>query len=235
MNKTVNQKKSKIYQVFDLIAPRYDMINRILSARQDVRWRKKMAKKIITKTPIDLLDLATGTGDVMISVRKHGPILKSAIGIDPSIGMIDIGRKKAAKYPNIDFKVGQATCLEIENESMDVVTMAFGIRNVADYEKGLAEIYRVLKPGGQCLILEFSIPPFPLRPFYLLYFRYLLPMLGSLLSGHKSAYQYLNESVEDFPYGAAFEKKLTQAGLVVHQTDYLSFGIAAIYGAVKPQ
>ena len=230
----VAPKKTTIFKVFNEIAPRYDLLNRLLSGRQDVAWRKRVAKLITARTPIKVLDLATGTADVLLSIAKYGPKAERLVGLDPSEGMMDIGKQKSEKLGvPIEFVVASATTIPFKENYFDVLTMSFGIRNVDDYEKGLREMARVLKPGGQCLILEFSLPKPPLKWLYLLYFRHVLPILGRLISGHKTAYKYLNQTVEDFPYGTEFEAKLKAAGFSSVKTTPLTFGIASIYQAVK--
>jgi demethylmenaquinone methyltransferase / 2-methoxy-6-polyprenyl-1,4-benzoquinol methylase len=229
--------RKNVGAMFDRIAGRYDLLNRLLSGRRDVAWRKKVAKKIPKDKEMVLLDLATGTGDLLFSImNSHSNILKG-IGIDISQGMLDKGIEKGKKklFSNkIIFQKGDAQTLDISDESVDVVTIAFGIRNVENYEKALKEMYRVLKVGGKVLILEFSLPsPGILRKLYTSYFRHVLPKIGGVVSGDQEAYRYLNKSVESFPYGKEFCKVLKRSNFTNIQNEQLSFGIATIYQGEK--
>ena len=225
--------KSDIPAVFNTLAPKYDKINRILSGYQDVRWRKKMAQIMRTKKPELLVDVATGTADVLLSLLENNIQFKQAIGIDPAVDMLAVGRDKTKAYPQIRLETGVATALPLETGCVDVMTIAFGIRNVPDYKAGLAEMARVIKPGGELLILEFSLPPQPLRSLYLIYLRHILPTIGRLVSGHPTAYRYLNTTIESFPYGPAFARILQQAGFSSVQIHPLLAGVVSIYHAIR--
>lgn len=217
--------------MFNRIARRYDLLNRLLSARRDVVWRKKCVR-LLPDAPLTVLDLATGTADMISTLLRERPNIRQVIGIDPAVDMLKIGRRKlngAAALLN-----GDAQQLAVRNESLDAITIAFGIRNVPDVDKALAEMYRALKTGGQLLILEFSLPRNRfVKTFYLLYFRHVLPFIGGVISGDRQAYQYLNATVEDFPYGKKFCRRLEQAGFVEVRERPLTFGIATIYSAKK--
>jgi demethylmenaquinone methyltransferase/2-methoxy-6-polyprenyl-1,4-benzoquinol methylase len=237
MNDRFNKQDS--YKMFNRIAVRYDLLNRLLSMRQDVLWRKKLAKLLPQKEKLYLLDVATGTADQILHLLEVTESIDKAIGIDMSENMLAVGRKKVADR-NLDtkvtLKVGNAIEIPFKNNEFDVITMSFGIRNVPDVRKTLSELYRVLKPGGTCLILEFSLPKQDwIKKPYLFYFRNVLPKVGAAISGDSKAYKYLNETVEDFPYGDAFANMLKTAGFnTVHQHP-LTLGIATIYQAHKAQ
>jgi demethylmenaquinone methyltransferase/2-methoxy-6-polyprenyl-1,4-benzoquinol methylase len=234
-----SQEKTEIWKMFDRIAGRYDLLNRLLSMRQDVLWRKKLLDLLPKENNLQLLDVATGTADQILHLleeTKEDKIGK-ATGIDMSENMLAEGQKKIS-HLNLDGKVtlrvGDATQIPFKNDEFDVSTMSFGIRNVINVDAALKETYRVLRPGGTCLILEFSLPKNKLiRKPYLFYFRNVLPKVGSLISGDRQAYGYLNSSVEEFPYGDAFLKLMQNAGFEKTECFPLSMGIASIYKGVK--
>ncbi|MSR89125.1 MAG: bifunctional demethylmenaquinone methyltransferase/2-methoxy-6-polyprenyl-1,4-benzoquinol methylase UbiE [Candidatus Margulisbacteria bacterium] len=229
------QKSPKIIgTMFDQIAPNYDLVNRLTSFGQDVRWRKKLAQFIPNKSGLNLLDLATGTGDILITLQNK---FATGIGIDLSEGMLKAGQAKILKQKlthKITLQQGDATALPLPNESTDIITIAFGIRNVDNVPKALSEMFRILTPNGRVLILEFSLPSnWFIRHGYLLYFRHILPLIGGLISGNKKAYSYLNQSVESFPYGEKFLALLKDAGFSNIQDHKLCFGVATIYQGDK--
>ena len=237
MKTSVEARKKESYKIFDQIAPTYDSLNHILSMGIDIRWRKKLAKELPNKKDLIVLDLATGTGDVALHLAKE-PRIKKITGLDLSKKMIEIGKEKVLKknYQNkISLQIGDGMDLPVENNSVDVVTLSFGIRNFSNPFKGLQEIYRVLKPGGRVLIMEFSIPKNKLvRESYFFYFRKLLPWIGNKVSGHKDAYTYLNQTVESFPYGKEFVSLMNQAKIGNLKAIPLTFGIATLYRGDKP-
>lgn len=200
--------KRAISNAFDRISARYDLLNRILSLGNDMRWRKQMAR-YLPQQPFTLLDVATGTADQLIALfdTRLANSIQSATGIDLSEKMLSIAQHKLQAKPYRDrthLCKGDAQALPFPEHSFDVCTISFGIRNVPHPEQALSEMYRVLKPKGHCLILEFSLPYRPLRPFYLLYLRFILPLLGGWISGYPEAYRYLNRTIEEFPAGSAF-------------------------------
>jgi demethylmenaquinone methyltransferase/2-methoxy-6-polyprenyl-1,4-benzoquinol methylase len=233
-----NSPQDKVWHMFDRIAPRYDLLNRMLSLRRDVVWRKKLTGHLSDKSDQIVLDLATGTADVLLSLFKYSHNLLHAIGIDLALEMLKYGRQKTLRN-NLDTAIklipGDAGSIPFSDNQFDVVTIAFGIRNVMDVHRCLAEILRVLKPGGRLLVLEFSLPGNKfIKNIYLFYFRNVLPRIGNLISGDKYAYHYLNRTVESFPYGNEFCDLLSSAGYKNSQIEPLSFGIASIYLGEKP-
>lgn len=224
-----------VWRMFDRIAPRYDLLNRLLSMRRDVVWRKEMARQLPKGNNLRLLDLATGTADVLLSMMRHSSNILRGVGLDMSHQMLVRGKPKIASDPRLALMRGDATCIAIPDRSFDAVTISFGIRNVLDVPQGLREMHRVLKPGGRALILEFSLPKNAfIRWGYLLYFRNVLPLIGGIVSGDAKAYRYLNETVETFPYGDAFCALMRDAGLENVQAKPLTFGIATLYRGDRP-
>ncbi|MEK6557989.1 MAG: bifunctional demethylmenaquinone methyltransferase/2-methoxy-6-polyprenyl-1,4-benzoquinol methylase UbiE [Candidatus Margulisiibacteriota bacterium] len=234
-----NNRKKNVRQIFNTIAPRYDLLNRLFSAGIDQTWRRKLSSRLqCTSEQMKLLDIATGTADQIISLCQTCSFLKSAIGIDSAEKMLILGREKVLKHrlgSVIHLEEGNAEQLTFKAESFDAVSCSFGLRNVQSLEGVLGEALRVLKVKGQLLVLEFSLPQNQfVKSVYLLYFRYLLPFLGRLFSNHPEAYRYLNESVEHFPYGESFKNILRKAGFVNVGAQPLTFGIATLYWADKP-
>lgn len=219
--------------MFDRIAHRYDLLNRLLSFRQDVAWRKRLAKLLPERPGLRVLDLATGTGDVLLSLHQCSGRVVSGVGVDMAGNMLAFGRRKIAdRGLDQDLRMvrGDAMCIGFQDASFDVVTIAFGIRNVSDVPRALREMRRVLAPGGRALVLEFSLPGNALfRGAYLFYFRHVLPRIGALISGDRYAYRYLNQTVESFPYGEAFCFLMRDAGFERVRAHPLTFGIATIY------
>ena len=227
----------RIGAMFDGIARRYDLLNRLLSLQRDQRWRTLAARLVLAGRPRTVLDVATGTADLPLMLTALDPQVR-VTGIDIATEMLARGRVKAQRRPGgerIELRPGNALALPVAGASVDAVTIAFGIRNVADYRTALCEMHRVLRPSGSVTILEFSLPRHPLiRAGYLLYFRHLLPLVGGLISGNASAYRYLNRSVESFPDGARFSRLLADAGFERTRCLPLTFGIASIHCARKP-
>lgn len=230
-------KKVEVWKMFDRIANRYDLLNRLLSMRQDVLWRKKLLDLLPPKNSLYLLDVATGTADQILHLFEETDKIEKAIGIDMSENMLAQGQKKIAQLNlegKVSLRVGDATQIPFKNDEFDVSTMSFGIRNVNNVELALKEILRVLKPGGTSLILEFSLPKNKLiKKPYLFYFRNVLPKIGSVISGDSMAYSYLNQSVEDFPYGTEFCSLMEKSGFAEVTATPLTLGIATIYKGTK--
>ena len=231
-----NSKKSQVRQMFDSISPRYDFINRIISGGLDIKWRKNLVEVLKPKKPKKILDVATGTGDLAIALGDT--LASEIIGIDISEQMLEIGKKKVERnqlQQNIKMEIGDGEKINYPNNYFDAVTVSFGVRNFENLDKGLLEIYRVLKPGSELVILETSIPQsFPLNYLYHLYTLYFLPLIGSFFSKDKSAYKYLSSSAKSFPFGKAFNKILKKNGFVVIDNIPQSFGVASIYHSQKP-
>ena len=227
---------SPITSMFDRISPKYDALNHLLSLNIDKVWRRKTAKLVAKAQPKKILDLATGTGDLAIALAKHNP-QAHITGVDFSEKMLEIGKAKIQKQHlgnQIELLQGDAANLPFENHSFDAVTVAFGVRNFEDLDKGLSEIFRVTKAGGQVCILEFSMPEkFPVKQLYDLYFKHFLPIIGKWVSKDETAYSYLPHSVEKFPKPSDFCSILAAFGLKNCQVKHLSFGIATLYVANK--
>lgn len=225
--------KNESWKMFDRIAPSYDLLNRLISFRRDIAWRKKIKAHLPERNDLKLLDLATGTADVLIGLAKGSPKVRSGVGLDMSANMLSFAKKKistAQLDSELNAVRGDACSLGLRDNSFDAVTMAFGIRNVPDVGAALREIRRVLKPEGRALILEFSLPKSPLfRPAYLFYFRHILPRIGGAISGDATAYRYLNTTVESFPYGEAFARLMLDAGFQNVKAMPMTFGIATLY------
>jgi demethylmenaquinone methyltransferase/2-methoxy-6-polyprenyl-1,4-benzoquinol methylase len=229
-------KKGQVTTMFDKIAPYYDQLNRVLSLGIDVWWRKKAIGILQKSKPDQILDIATGTADLAIEAAvKIKP--KKIIGLDISANMLKIGDEKIIKkglQNIITLEQGDSENLRFDAQSFDAVTAAFGVRNFENLEKGLAEMYRVLKPGGTLLVLEFSKPTiFPLKQLFNIYFKYFLPLIGKIRSKDEKAYQYLYESVQAFPDYGNFTKILDKLGFSNTEYKVLSAGICCIYLAKK--
>ncbi len=229
-------KKTQVAEMFDNIAGKYDFLNHFLSLNIDKIWRKKSVKLLKKSSPKIILDTATGTGDFALEIYKQLKPQKIT-GIDISEGMLNIAEKKIQKrnLSNIiEFQKGDSENLNFPDNYFDAVTAAFGVRNFESLTKGLSEMKRVLKPSGEILILEFSQPEkFPVKQLYQFYSEKILPLLGKLFSQDKSAYTYLPESVNAFPYGKIFKKILEDTGFESVKIKQLAFGISSIYYAVK--
>lgn len=228
-------KKEQVEQMFDKISGNYDGLNRIISFGIDVKWRKKVIRLVEDTNPKSVLDIATGTGDLAISLVNSGA--SEIIGLDISEGMLAVGRKKIAER-NLSEKIkmvkADSEALPFEDNSFDAVTVAFGVRNFENLEKGLSEIFRVLRPGGIFVILETSVPTkFPYKQGYNLYSKNLLPLIGKLFSKDKVAYSYLSESAAAFPFGEELNNILREIGFIDVEDKPQTFGVATIYKASK--
>ncbi len=228
--------KSKSWALFNQIAPRYDLLNRLLSFGCDRAWRLAIAKRLQTQRHLRLLDLGTGTGDLLLTLWAEArSSFKALIGLDLAEGMLAIAKTKTPPACPATWIHASAQDIPLEANSVDVVTMAFAIRNCPDPQGVLSEIFRVLDSGGKTYILEFSLPSWALfRGLYLFYFRHILPRIGGWISGHSTAYAYLNQSVEAFPYGDAFSSWLNNAGFRAVQFTTFTGGIVTLYEGTKP-
>ena len=230
-------KKAEVGQMFDTIAPTYDLLNRGTSLGVDTLWRAKMIKELDAAEHRRILDVATGTADVAIQTVKRKNV-DHVTGMDLSEGMLAYGRKKvtaAGLDDRIVLEQGDSENLRYADGSFDAVTASFGVRNFENLERGLSEMHRVLRPGGKLVILEFSRITFaPLRWGFNFYFGKIMPLIGRLQSKDPRAYAYLFESVQAFPSGEAFTDILKRVGFKETKCNALTFGIASIYTGVKP-
>jgi demethylmenaquinone methyltransferase / 2-methoxy-6-polyprenyl-1,4-benzoquinol methylase len=229
-------KKEQVAAMFDNIAGRYDFLNRFLSAGTDTGWRKKALLELKSSDPKSILDVATGTADLAIMAsRLLNP--DHVTGIDISEGMLEIGREKIKQKAlgnTIELLKGDSEAINFGDASFDAVTVAFGVRNFQNLEKGLSEILRVLKPGGKLVVLEFSKPSNPvIKSFYNLYMKFVAPVAGKLFSKNRKAYQYLDESIRKFPQGKEFVEVLNRLGYHQTKCKSLSLGICSIYCGEK--
>ncbi len=228
-------KKEQVAQMFDTISGNYDGLNRVISFGVDIKWRKKVLKLVSDKNPKIVLDIATGTGDLAILMTNTNA--EKIIGLDISAGMLEVGRNKI-KAKNLSDKIemilADSENMPFEDNTFDAITVAFGVRNFENLEKGLAEILRVLKPNGIFVILETSVPDkTPYKQGYTFYSRNILPLIGKLFSKDNSAYQYLSESASVFPYGEVLNNILRKIGFIEVKAMPQTFGVATIYSASK--
>jgi len=230
-----DKKKEQVKSMFDNISSNYDGLNRVISFGIDQSWRKKVIKLICDSKAKNVVDIATGTGDLAIALAKEN--IEHVIGIDISKGMLDVGRKKIKAQnlsKHIDMVQADSEDLPYPDNTFDAATVAFGVRNFENLNKGLSEINRVLKPDGLFVILETSNPTkFPFKQGYFLYSKYILPFIGKLFSKDKSAYRYLSESASVFPFGEAFNNILKNNGFINVKDFPQTFGAATIYIASK--
>jgi len=229
--------KSESWQMFNDISPRYDFLNHFLSFGIDIFWRRQLAHFLPNRDNLSVLDLATGTGDVLLTLVKCRSQISSAVGIDMAEKMLEIGRQKIAQR-KLDHKItlqkGDANRIPFADNSFDVTTIAFGIRNMENPLNVLKEMCRVIKSSGRMLILEFSLPENRLlRIIHLFYLRNIVPAIGHIFSGHYQAYKYLNQTIESFPYGIDFCSLMDQAGFARAQAYPLLGGVATIYVGEK--
>lgn len=228
-------KKRQVEQMFDTISGKYDNLNRVISFGIDVNWRKKVVSLVAAKKPDTILDIATGTGDLAISLA--GTHAKKIIGLDISQGMLSVGRKKIAEKSleeRIELLQADSEDLPFEDNSFDAITVAFGVRNFEHLEQGLSEIHRVLKPGGIFAVLETSVPTkTPFKQGYSIYCNHILPLIGKIFSKDKVAYSYLSESAATFPHGQNFNNILSEIGFTNVNDLPQTFGVATIYTASK--
>jgi demethylmenaquinone methyltransferase/2-methoxy-6-polyprenyl-1,4-benzoquinol methylase len=229
------QKKKQVQQMFDTISEDYDSLNRVISWGRDTVWRKRLVSLIVQAQPQRVLDIATGTGDLALSFAKKG--IPHVVGLDLSEGMLRIAKKKAQQKEwaqGIQFVAGDSENLPFEEGSFDAVSVSFGIRNFENLEKGLAEIYRVLRPGGTFVILETAVPQkFPFKQGYFFYCKTLLPFIGRLFSKDKVAYKYLSESASVFPSGEKLNNILKKIGFINIKNFTQTMGVAVIYSSTK--
>ncbi|WP_438967106.1 bifunctional demethylmenaquinone methyltransferase/2-methoxy-6-polyprenyl-1,4-benzoquinol methylase UbiE [Flavobacterium sp.] len=228
-------KKEQVAQMFDTISGNYDGLNRVISFGIDVKWRKKVLKLVSDKNPKTVLDIATGTGDLAILMTNT--TAEEIIGLDISAGMLEVGKQKIAEKKldaKIQMVLGDSENIPYPDHYFDAITVAFGVRNFETLEKGLSEIHRVLKPNGIFVILETSVPTkFPFKQGYAIHSKYILPLVGKLFSKDQTAYKYLSESANNFPFGEALNNILRKIGFIDVKHLPQTFGVATIYHASK--
>jgi demethylmenaquinone methyltransferase/2-methoxy-6-polyprenyl-1,4-benzoquinol methylase len=228
-------KKEQVAQMFDTISGNYDSLNRVISFGIDIKWRKKVLQIVAKSKPNTILDIATGTGDLAILMAQTKA--EKIIGLDISAGMLEVGERKIADKnltKTIDMVLGDSENMPFEDNYFDAITVAFGVRNFENLEKGLGEILRVLKPNGVFVILETSVPvKTPYKQGYKFYSKNILPLIGKLFSKDNVAYGYLSESAAAFPYGEALNNILRKTGFIDVVALPQTFGVATIYSASK--
>lgn len=226
-----DSKKVQVAQMFDKISDNYDQMNRIITFGIDKVWRNKVIKLATENQPQTLLDVATGTGDLALMAAQQSQA--KIIGVDLSEGMLAVGRKKIEQLQlssRISLQVADSEHLPFQDDEFDRVTVAFGVRNFENLDKGLQEINRVLKSGGQLIILETSVPTLPIiKEMYLLHSNYLLPFFGKMFSKDVDAYKYLSKSAKNFPFGVAFNNILLKNGFINVKHLPQTLGVATIY------
>ncbi|CAM1339339.1 bifunctional demethylmenaquinone methyltransferase/2-methoxy-6-polyprenyl-1,4-benzoquinol methylase UbiE [Tenacibaculum aestuarii] len=228
-------KKEQVAKMFDNISEDYDGLNRVISFGIDVSWRKKVVKLVGENNPKQILDIATGTGDLALMMSELNP--ERIVGLDISEGMLQVGRQKVAKANlsnKIEMVVGDSENIPFPDNTFDAITVSFGVRNFENLDKGITEILRVLKPGGKFVVLETSNPTkFPFKQGYKFYTNFILPVIGKLFSKDKVAYAYLSETANSFPFGEAFNNILQKNGFKNAKNIPVTFGVASIYTALK--
>ncbi|WP_417856610.1 bifunctional demethylmenaquinone methyltransferase/2-methoxy-6-polyprenyl-1,4-benzoquinol methylase UbiE [Xanthomarina gelatinilytica] len=228
-------KKEQVTKMFDTISKEYDGLNRVISFGIDIKWRKKAVQLVANTNPNIILDIATGTGDLAINLAETNA--EKIIGLDISEGMLNVGKEKILNkslQDRIEMVVGDSENLPFEDNTFDAITVGFGIRNFETLEKGLAEILRVLKPGGIFVILETSVPTkTPFKQGYNLYTKNIMPLIGKLFSKDRSAYKYLSDSASIFPYGETLNNILREIGFINVVNRPQTFGVATIYTSSK--
>lgn len=230
--------RKTISAMFDAISPTYDRANRILSLGLDLYWRRILSQQLPSQPISHLLDIATGTGDQIISILKEFPKANFTItGIDMSPHMLELAREKIKKVDErdrVEFLLYDAGTLPFEDEAIDCITISFGVRNFINLHHCLKEMFRILRKKGRMLILEFALPSNPIiKNIHLQYLRHIVPLLGKSISKHPTAYRYLNQTIEVFPYGKSFASLLQHIGFNDVQIISLTFGIVNIYVAQK--
>lgn len=220
-----------IQRLFGSIARRYDLANHLLSGGFDFWWRRRAARIVRSWEPQRVLDLATGSGDVALTLRRHLPPATLIVGADFCVPMMREALKKGASHANLSMVAADGLALPFADASFDALTVAFGLRNMASWSGALGEMHRVLRPGGHVLILDFSVPPAPLRWGYRPYLHHVLPAIAGWLTGERDAYVYLGDSIEKFPSGAAMCSLLGATGFDEAKAERLTGGIVSLYTA----
>jgi demethylmenaquinone methyltransferase / 2-methoxy-6-polyprenyl-1,4-benzoquinol methylase len=226
-----------VNSMFGRIAGRYDVANRLLSGGVDLWWRRRLVAAVRSTHPRQVLDLATGSGDVAFALAKSLPRDVTIVGMDfcrPMLDEAETKKRQFGGFANVVFREGDGLALPVEDASVDAVTVSFGLRNMADRARALAEMKRVLRPGGWMFVLEFSQPRAGFRSIYYAYLRHVLPRVAALVTGDKDAYDYLGGSIADFPTHEAVTAELQQAGFENVEADRLTFGTVALHRGRKP-
>ncbi len=226
-------KRKYVKRMFDSIAGKYDFLNHLLSFGFDIWWRKFAVKKLNLKGGENVIDIACGTGDFSLSAYREKVVNITGVDVSPNMLKIFLNKARKKKVENLSLVCAEAESLPFKDESFDICLVAFGVRNFSNLKTGLREIFRILKDGGKLAILEFSLPKSPLKEIYLFYFRFILPLIGKLVSKHENAYTYLPESVLIFPQGEGFALILKECGFKDVQLWRLTFGIVTFYLAEK--
>lgn len=228
-------KKTQVADMFNNISKNYDGLNRVITFGIDIQWREQVVALVNEYKPKKILDIATGTGDLAIMLNKTNA--EKIIGLDISEGMLAVGKEKVKQLKlddKIELIVGDSENIPFEDNSFDAITVSYGVRNFENLNKGLQEIYRVLKPGGVFVVLETSVPTkFPFKQGYLFHSKVILPLIGKLFSKDKTAYSYLSESANNFPYGEAFNQILQNNHFVNVSNIPVTFGVSTIYKGLK--
>lgn len=231
------ERGSVVRAMFAAIAPRYDLLNRVLSLRQDVRWRRAATRAAAVPPGGRVLDLCTGTADLALEIARQSPGAREIVAVDFCAPMLVLGRKKvrrAGEEARIRLGEASAEALPFRDGVFDAALVAFGLRNLTDWRRGLAEMHRVLRPAGRAVILDFAMPPGRVfRSLYLLYFHRILPVVGRIVSGHPTAYSYLPASVGEFPEPDGLTALLQEIGFRAVSCRLLSGGIVALHVGVR--
>ena len=231
-NSKNESKKIQIKNMFNDISSRYDQINKMMTLNMDKNWRNIVYKLSMQNGPSKIIDIATGTGDIALCFANDNV---QVVGVDNASMMLDLANKKSMGLSNIRFQLEDAENMSFDDNTFDVATIGFGVRNFENLEQGLSEIKRVLRPGKKLIILETAVPSFFIFRFgYFLYTKLFVPVLGRMIAKNQQAYQYLSTSAEHFPHGKEFKMILEKAGFENIQIKYLSLGIVNIYSASKP-
>ena len=231
-NSKNESKKIQIKNMFKDISSRYDQINKMMTLNMDKNWRNIVYKLSMQNGPSKIIDIATGTGDIALCFANDNV---QVVGVDNASMMLDLANKKSMGLSNIRFQLEDAENMSFDDNTFDVATIGFGVRNFENLEQGLSEIKRVLRPGKKLIILETAVPSFFIFRFgYFLYTKLIVPVLGRMIAKNQQAYQYLSTSAEHFPHGKEFKMILEKAGFENIQIKYLSLGIVNIYSASKP-
>ncbi len=225
-----------VNSMFARIARRYDVANRLLSGGMDLWWRRRLVAGVAAHTPRNVLDLATGSGDVAFALGRRLPAATAILGMDfcqPMLDEAEIKKRAAGGFANLSFQAGDGLALPLPGDSFDGITVSFGLRNMADRPKALGEMHRVLRTGGRLHVLEFSQPHRWFRPIYFFYLKRILPLLARLVTGDRSAYDYLGGSIADYPNHEFMAEEIRRAGFASITVTRMTFGIVALHEAAK--